>query len=318
MTSQNEPLPTTQPADPRRPRKSRRWLYISSALLLVWMSLSFSLASYLTSRRTPLLAHETPQLLKDAEYENLRLKAKDDLEIGAWYFPGESTKPVLLLLHGNFASRTAAEHQIQWLLNEGYSIMIPSLRAHGDSQGERNDFGYSARLDVITCIDWLKEHQPGKPIVVWGQSLGAAAAIFASPDLGEQVQAYILECPYKDLATAVWNRCQLLFPDFLDAIVYRSLRLCAVSVLPQFDDISPVNAIMKMPPSIPILILAGDADVHARPQEAEAIYEVVKDHSILKIFEGATHMGLDLKDKESYRSMLIDFVNSSLNGSLPN
>ncbi|WP_459555705.1 alpha/beta hydrolase [Lacunimicrobium album] len=297
---------------PVRKRLSRRLFWSSSLVITLWLGLSLLVADYLTSRRSPRLTAETPRLLKDITYENLRLRTSDDLEIGAWYFPGQSGKPVILLLHGNFASRSVAEHHIQWLLKAGYSVMIPSLRAHGDSQGDRNDFGYSAQRDVLACHDWLQVNHPDQSLVVWGQSLGSAAAVFAANELGQRARAYILECPYQDLQTAVWNRCQNMLPDYIDAFAYRSLRLAALTVLPQFDNISPLKSISGMPADVPVLILAGDQDVHARPSEAQALHEVVKAQSTLKIFKDATHMGLDVRDKDAYRKLVIEFIDTSV------
>ena len=59
---------------------------------------------------------------------------------------------------------------------------------------------------MIAAVEFLERHRPGKPIVVLGASLGAAAAVFASGELAHRVQGYILESPYKDLKTAVRNR----------------------------------------------------------------------------------------------------------------
>ena len=61
-----------------------------------------------------------------------------------------------------------------------------SLRAHGDSTGDLNDFGHSARHDVVTAVDWLEHNHPERPVVVWGQSLGAAAAIFTAEAIGRR------------------------------------------------------------------------------------------------------------------------------------
>ena len=79
-------------------------------------------------------------------------------------------------------------------------------RAHGDSTGEFDDAGYGARRDVCAAVEFLERRRPGRPVIVDGNSLGSAAAIFAAGELGHRVAAYILECPYQDLKIAVWNR----------------------------------------------------------------------------------------------------------------
>ena len=62
-------------------------------------------------------------------------------------------------------------------------MLLITLRAHGDSTGALNDIGFGARHDVVAAIDFLERCRPGRPIVVHGASLGAAAALFASAEL---------------------------------------------------------------------------------------------------------------------------------------
>ena len=92
------------------------------------------------------------------------------------------------------------------LLSHGCSVLMISHRAHGDSTGEFDDAGYSARRDVYAAVEFLEQRRPGRPVIVDGNSLGSAAAIFAAGELGHRVAAYILESPYQDLKIAVWNR----------------------------------------------------------------------------------------------------------------
>jgi uncharacterized protein len=118
-----------------------------------------------------------------------------------------------------------------------------SFRAHGDSTGEINDIGYSARHDVIAAVAFLEQRRPGKPILVHGTSLGSAAAAFASGELAGRVRGYVLECPYRDVKSAVWNRTREYLPPVLDVIAYAGLRLVAPLVLPDLDQMAPVFAV---------------------------------------------------------------------------
>ncbi len=309
--TQNDRAETVEPTTSTRRRPAAwkwravlRWTILT---LLLWCVVSLSLSAYLTSRRTPHLI-ENVTLLADFTYEQMRLPTADGLEIGSWFFPGQKTQPVVLILHGNFSCRQNCQHHAQWLLEEGLGVMLVTLRAHGDSQGNTNDFGYSARHDVVAAVDWLKKQDPDRPVIVWGQSLGAAAAVFAAETLGSEVQGYLLECPYRDLETAVWNRCQMFFPSLLDGIVYLSLRASALLTLPYFDEISLVNSISKIPERVPVLIMAGEKDVHATPSEAVSLKNAIPGHARLLLVPEATHMGLDRNDQTAYRKTTIQFI----------
>jgi alpha-beta hydrolase superfamily lysophospholipase len=186
--------------------------------------------------------------------------------------------------------------------------LLISLRAHGDSTGDYNDFGYGARHDVIAAVDYLERRRPGRPVVILGASLGSAAALFASAELGSRVRGYILESPYKDLRTAVWNRLDDALPPVLDWVAYRGLVAVSTQVVPHLDQISPYHAAGAIPADVPVLILAGSADRRARLHEARAILGRVSERSELVIFPGADHMRMMEVDPARYRDAVLGFV----------
>jgi alpha-beta hydrolase superfamily lysophospholipase len=189
--------------------------------------------------------------------------------------------------------------------------MMITFRAHGDSSGDFDDIGYSARHDVVAAVDWIERNHPNRPLVIWGHSMGAAAAVFAAPELGERVRGYILECPYQDLHTAVRNRTEYFLPIGFDRLAYLGLLTVSPLVIPDSDKISTVKAISDVPNETPVLILAGGSDRRARPEEARALYDRVQRHGQLVIFEGADHLQLMQNEPEGYRRTILDFLRVS-------
>ena len=185
-----------------------------------------------------------------------------------------------------------------------------SLRAHGDSSGEFNDIGYSARHDVVAAVEFLERRQPGRPIVVMGVSLGSAAAVFALGELGRRVHGYILESPYQDLKTAVWNRTATYLPPVFAQLAYVGLRAVSPLFVPHLDEISPLRAIDGIPASVPVLIVAGEADPLARPAEAKALLERLAGHGDLLLFPGAGHHNLLDSAPDDYRGAFLGFCHS--------
>ena len=166
-----------------------------------------------------------------------------------------------------------------------------------------------ARLDIVAGVEFLERKRPGRPIVVLGSSLGAAAAALASGELGGRVRGYILESPYRDLRTAVWNRVDNALPHVLDAIAYRGLMTVAPLVLSGLDRIAPEAAIIGVPEDVPVLILAGGLDRLARPEEARALFERVRSHGELqRIFPGADHLRMEEADSARYREAVLGLI----------
>ena len=185
-----------------------------------------------------------------------------------------------------------------------------SLRPHGDSSGDFNDIGETLRVTT-----WSPQSSSssgsisGRPIVVMGVSLGSAAAIFAAQELGLRVQGYILESPYQDLKTAVWNRTQN--PTCLRssraawicgaAAGWPGIPACTSTRSPRSRP-SPAS-----PSSVPVLVLAGEADPLARPVEAKALLGRVAGHRDLLLFPGAGHHNLLDSAPDDYRGAFLGF-----------
>jgi pimeloyl-ACP methyl ester carboxylesterase len=272
-------------------RRLKRGLWLAAGLAVVWFVASLWVAHHFTSRRRPVFTEPLPRI-EWAAVENHRLATRDGQDVGAWYFPGAEDLPAVVLLHENGGCRSASLEQAHRLCAERYPVLAISLRAHGDSSGQVNDFGYGARHDVLAAVDWLERRRPGKAVVLFGSSLGAAASVYAADELGERVGGYVLECPYRDVSTAVRNRTRMYLPAGAEWAAYQGLRLAAPLVLSDIQKMAPISEIAHIPASVPVLILAGAEDRHARPEEAQALYECVQNHGRLVVFAGAGHMQL--------------------------
>ena len=288
----------------RRLLRPKRLLAVALVLVGLWLVASLVVGLRLTARPHPLFPEPAP-----AGWEALRLRSADGEGIGAWLAGRDRACPVaVLMLHANGASRSSAVTRTGPFLAAHCAVMLISMRAHGDSTGTRNDFGYSARHDVVAAVNRLKERFPRSSIVVQGASLGAAAAIFAAPELGNRVQGYILESPYQDLRTALRHRTQIYLPSGLDRLASLSLELVSPLVLPDLDRISPLDNIDKIPADVPILLMAGAKDPRARLQEAQGLQEKVASHARLVVFPEARHQSLQGNDPTLYQASVDDFL----------
>ncbi|MDG3006672.1 alpha/beta hydrolase [Paludisphaera mucosa] len=313
----NEPQPTPSPAAetaiharirPFRSHRARRWALACVMLAAAWLLISFAVAYRLTQRKRPPFPEPAPAV-SWGTLEGLRLTTDDGQQIGGWFAEGRADAPAVLFLHGNKGSRGHCLERAGIVAAEaGCAVMLISMRAHGDSTGDFNDIGYSARHDVVAAVEFLLARRPGRPIVLFGVSLGSAAAAFAAAELGEKVDGYVLESPYQDLKTAVWNRTSTYLPPGLDAIAYVGLRLAGLVLLPNIDAISPLRAVGAIPEDVPVLILAGDADEMATPEEARALFERVRSHARLESFPGATHYNLATVEPDRYKRTIVGFV----------
>ena len=137
--------------------------------------------------------------------------------------------------------------------------------------------------------------------------MGSAAAVFAAKELGHRVQAYILESPYQDLKVAVWNRLDMALPPGLSHVAYAGMRTVGPLFLPHMDQVSPLNAIRGIPEDVPVLIMAGEADRHARLDEVRAVFRQIATHGKFVLFPGAPHGNLHNSDRDLYERTVMEF-----------
>jgi alpha-beta hydrolase superfamily lysophospholipase len=200
---------------------------------------------------------------------------------------------------------------LRHLVEHGLCVLAPSLRAHGDAEGDVNDVGLSARKDVVSAVEFLEGRAPQRGKLIFGRSFGAAAAIFAGPELGTRVRGYILESPFRDLETAIENRMELFFPRLLAPVAARTLVIIGEWVLPfKAKDVRPIDYVGRIPEPVPILFVAGEADTRARLFEVQALKDRVASHATLEVFPGANHGQARMKDEARYWRLVLGFLSA--------
>lgn len=292
--------------------RARRLLVGAALLSALGAAGTFAVGYRLTRRKAP-RAPEPPRPARGLTPEALELVAQDGLRFGAWLYavPGGASCAAVLV-HGNGSRRTSLATLTTEVLAAGCHAMPITVRAHGDAEGEINDFGYSAKKDVIRAVEELSRRLPEARLSVIGVSLGSAAALFAGEELGARVQAYLLESPYASLEIATKNRIRLFFPEWLVPPAYLGLTIWSDTLLPvPVAEIAPAAAAERLPASARVVVLAGTADTRATLAEARAVVEAVPGPVQLILFEGADHDELYDLDRDRYRAALRSVVTST-------
>lgn len=297
--------PASRPA--ANPLLRSRWLkrlaIAVTVIGVLWISPVLLAVNMLTTRSRRPFAEPIPESI-GKNIESRRIQTSDRHELGAWFARGNNDRPAVLLMHGNGGARSSRVSELQFLIEQRSSVLTLTMRSHGDSTGEQNDFGYSARHDVIAAVRELKSLCPEQRLCVWSGSLSAAAAIFAAPELANDVDKWLLECPYCDLETAVRRRLGIVLPISLVPLAHWNLLRGADVMLPHWREISPLNAARQFPRETAVTLIVGEHDTRATPSDSQQIAAAIGDRARVVIVTGAGHLNTFAVDRGPYAEWL--------------
>lgn len=147
-------------------------------------------------------------------YDDVTLTVKDGTELHGWWLPAiddskedaegvgldmvfvEEASPVVLFLHGNAENISTHIASVAWLPAKGISVFALDYRGFGASTGRPEMPG--VLQDIRAGADWLRRTYPDRPLIIFGQSIGAALAVTFVGQSGSdyQVKGLVVEAPF--------------------------------------------------------------------------------------------------------------------------
>ena len=142
--------------------------------------------------------------------ESVAVSAADGVSLKGWYYHSDDPRPdvkAIILLHGVGANRQDMVPLGNFFLHQGYSVLEPDLRGHGESGGF-SSYGVLEEGDVRAWLDWLQAGPNGprvNRIYGFGASLGASV-LLESLKHEARFRAVVAESPYFDFPSIARER----------------------------------------------------------------------------------------------------------------
>lgn len=186
------------------------------------------------------------------------------------YLTPDSAKGAVLYFHGNRGTVERWGPEIaDEFLSRGYAVFIPDYRGYGKSKGPVSEESFYADADA--CYRWLVSRWKESQIVVYGRSLGSAAACGAAANASPKL--LILETPF----TSMEDLFYAYYPFLPDVFSFRF----------QLDNVSRMALIRA-----PVIIVAGSKDRTVPPGNTEGLRPLLKPGDRYEIVEGGRHNSL--------------------------
>ena len=243
--------------------------------------------------------------------EDVAITTADKVLLRAWFIqPAHSNGKAVIILHGVTANRVGSSGFAEIFLDQGYSVLMPDSREHGESGGNIATYGVLERNDVHGWASWVRQRSPGCTYLL-GESMGAAVGLQATA-VTPQLCAVAVESPYATfreisyerlgrgthLGTFFWRT--LGRPVLEVAIAYTRLRYGIY--LPDAD---PKAAVEHSP--VPALLIAGTGDESIPMHHAQELENACASHCALWIVPGADHGGASTVAHTEFERRILDW-----------
>ena len=142
----------------------------------------------------------------NATLDEVNIKVADGTVLRAWFLqPALGNANAVILLHGVSDNRLGMVGYGEWLLRNGFSILLPDARAHGLSGGELATYGLKESDDIHGWVSWLEVTYHPNCVFGFGESMGAGQILQA---LSKEPRfcAVVAESPFESFREVSYAR----------------------------------------------------------------------------------------------------------------
>ena len=256
-------------------------------------------------RKENQLASQWTSIIKN---EKVEVTAKDGIVLkGTEYIKDEQINNWVIVLHGYRSNPESVISVGKHFSDKGYNVLIPYMRATGESEGEYIGMGWLDKDDLKCWIDLIIKQNNNANIVLHGSSMGAATVLMASGDeLPNNVKAIIEDSGY----TSVWDifASEAKARFSLPAFPVLNMFVVVANYRAKYDirEASALEQVKKA--TTPILFIHGDSDDFVPEYMCEQLYEVANCKKNKLIIHGAGHTESRYKEPDTYYKNIFEFL----------
>jgi uncharacterized protein len=227
----------------------------------------------------------------DAEFHEVAITTADHISLSAWILqPRRGNGNAVILLHGVGDNRLGMTGYAELLLSNGYAVLLPDARAHGNSGGKLATYGLLESNDIHQWFDW--------------QSLR----------VGTQFCAVVAESSFSNFREMAYVRMGQPFHlgpwlgrTFLRPIVEVAFLRARWTYRLNMDSISPENSVGAS--QIPILLIHGQIDSNIPVQHSQRIH-ALNPNTVLWEVPNADHCGAHSAAPQEFEKRLLNWFAS--------
>lgn len=231
-----------------------------------------------------------------------------NIKLGAWYCPGSAHAPLVILFHGYSAEKSGLVPEAKVFQSLGCAVLLLDFRGSGDSSESYTTVGYFEADDVAATVRFARKTLQPPKIILYGQSMGAAAILGAVARDAVAPDAIIVEAVFDRLLTTVKHRFVAMgVPSFPSAalLVFWGGEQAGFNGFRH----NPVDYASSV--RCPILFLHGDSDPRAHVDEGRRVYDAVPGAKRFKEFSNVGHAAGIVSHPEEWTDTVAQFLRTN-------
>lgn len=292
-------------------------LFISSYFIIGNFFFKYSLdATFATVHNAPneMVVEMPIPKTEDEWFENIP-KSEEEIASGGYalkaykILASNNEHKWVIIIHGYRSKARDMSHYARKFYEEGFNVLMPDLKGHGQSEGKYVGMGYSDSLDILKWINVIIEEDSEAKIVLHGVSMGGATVMFTTGlKLPENVVCAIEDCGYSN----VYNQFRYIAKEIMglpivDFLMGASDVFVRARMGASLKQMNVVDALKKS--TTPTLFIHGDTDDFVPFKMLDEVYNANLGLEKEKlVIEGATHAYSATLEESLYFNSVFEFV----------
>ncbi|MBM4149109.1 MAG: alpha/beta fold hydrolase [Lentisphaerae bacterium] len=238
----------------------------------------------------------------------VRIAAGDGDALEAWHHDAGRDTPLVLLFHGYATDKTLLIPEANAFIELGTSVLLVDFRGSGGSSGSTTTIGVEEAEDVAACVRYARNSLPCSGLVLFGQSMGAAAILRAFDKHGVTADAVVLEAVFDTMLNTVRNRFHAMHvPSFPSA----ELLVFWGGAMHGFNGFRhrPVDCARAL--TCPALFMHGSDDPRATFAEGRRVFEAASGPKTFVRFDSVGHEAYVTRNPGQWNDAVRAFLVSS-------